>query len=286
MKQKSTCFALLLAMLCCLLTACEAPQQTAVLSLDEVPAYSDAPYVVINGNMPYFDEDERTETTSYESYSSLDSLGRCGVAVACIGTDLMPTEARGDISSIKPSGWQTARYEEVDGTYLYNRCHLIGFQLTGENANRENLITGTRYLNVEGMLPFENEVADYIEETDNHVLYRVTPVFEGDDLVASGVLMEAWSVEDAGEEICFNVFCYNVQPEITIDYATGNSALAGDDPAVTTDYDYIINTNSGKFHKPDCYSVGQITESAILYLSGTRQDMIDRGYEPCGRCKP
>lgn len=196
-----------------------------VISLENIPAYSGEAYVAINNNKPFFTEADYT-ATSYETYSPLDGLGRCGPAEACVGQDLMPTEERGSISSVKPSGWQVAKYDFVDGKYLYNRCHLIGYQLTAENANRQNLITGTRYLNVTGMLPFENMVADYIHETGNHVLYRVTPMFSGTDLVAEGVLMEAWSVEDSGEGICFNVYCYNVQPGVTIDYATGDNWAA------------------------------------------------------------
>lgn len=198
------------------------PTQTSVVSLTEIPAYSGSAYVAVNGNQPFFTEADYT-TASYETYSPLDSLGRCGPAVANVGRDLMPTEERGAIGSVKPTGWQTAKYDFVDGKYLYNRCHLIGYQLTAENANKCNLITGTRYLNVTGMLPFENMVADYIKETNNHVLYRVTPMFDGDDLVAKGVLMEAWSVEDGGDGVCFNVYCYNVQPGVTIDYATGDN---------------------------------------------------------------
>ncbi len=201
-------------------------------SLEQVAAYEGYPYTTINNNVPFFTEDEKCNDTAFEQYSELDSLGRCGVAYANICLELMPTEERGEIGSVKPSGWHTANYHEyVDGNYLYNRCHLIGYQLSGENANEKNLITGTRYLNVQGMLPFENEVADYVESTGNHVLYRVTPVFEGDNLVASGVLMEAYSVEDSGAGVCFNVYCYNVQPGIVIDYATGDSELA-DDAAV------------------------------------------------------
>ena len=178
--------------------------------------------MVLADNEPDFTEEELTET-AYEEYSPLDDLGRCREAEACIGVELMPEEDRGDISDIHPTGWQSVRYENVEGGYLYNRCHLIGFQLSGENDNEKNLITGTRYMNTEGMLPFENMVADYVQETENHVMYRVTPVFEGEDLVASGVQMEAESVEDGGEGICFNVYVYNVQPEIGIDYATGYS---------------------------------------------------------------
>ena len=196
-----------------------------VISLEDTPEYSGQAYVAINGNQPFFTQEDYT-ASSFETYSPLDGLGRCGPAEACVGQDLMPTEPRGSIGSVKPTGWQVSKYDFVDGKYLYNRCHLIGYQLTAENANKQNLITGTRYLNVTGMLPFENMVADYIHETGNHVLYRVTPIFDGTDLVARGVLMEGWSVEDSGEGICFNVYCYNVQPGVTIDYATGANSAA------------------------------------------------------------
>ena len=189
---------------------------------ENIPPYSEEPYVVIFDNQPAFSQEDLT-TTSYEYYGELDYLERCTVTEACIGRDLMPTEKRESISSVRPTGWVQNTYDFVDGQSLYNRCHLIGFQLTGENANERNLITGTRYLNVEGMLPFENLVADYIRETDNHVLYRVTPIYEGEDLVAQGVQMEALSVEDGGDGVCFHVFCYNVQPGVEIDYATGEN---------------------------------------------------------------
>ncbi|MBO5837563.1 MAG: DNA/RNA non-specific endonuclease [Oscillospiraceae bacterium] len=196
-----------------------------VISLDEIPAFDgETAYVAINDNVPDFEESELV-TKSYEKYAPLDALGRCGVAMACVGQDIMPTEDRGSIGQVKPSGWHTVKYDIVDGKYLYNRCHLIGYQLTGENANKQNLITGTRYLNIEGMLPFEDMIADYVKETGNHVIYRVTPVFDGDDLVASGVQLEAISVEDDGEGICFNVYAYNAQPGVVIDYATGESKL-------------------------------------------------------------
>lgn len=194
------------------------------VDLDEIPSFSDSSFIKINGNIPYFTKDEYT-TSSYEYYSDLDELGRCGVCYACIGQDIMPTEERGPIGMVKPSGWHTVKYDIVDGKYLYNRCHLIGYQLAGENANEKNLITGTRYLNVTGMLPFENVVAQYVQDTNNHVLYRVTPIFNGDNLLANGVLMEAYSVEDNGKGVCFNVFCYNAQPGISIDYKTGESEL-------------------------------------------------------------
>lgn len=199
--------------------------QELSFNMDEIPEFDEStPYVVINENIPEFDEKDFT-TKSFENYSELDSLGRCGVALANVGIDIMPTEERGTIGNVKPTGWHTIRYEIVDGKYLYNRCHLIGYQLTGENANNKNLITGTRYLNVEGMLSFENEVAEYVRETENHVLYRVTPVYEGDNLLASGVQMEAESVEDRGEGVEFNVYVYNNQPGIEIDYATGESKI-------------------------------------------------------------
>ncbi len=197
---------------------------TPSVSLSEIPAWKDSPFAVLNNNVPEFREKELT-TKAYEEYSPLDQQGRCGVVKACLGKELMPKagEKRGSISSIKPTGWVQAFYDHVSGQALYNRCHLIGWQLSSENANRSNLITGTRYLNETGMLPFENMVADYIRETGNHVAYRVTPIFEGDNLVASGVQMEAQSVEDNGEGICFNVYCYNVQPRVEIDYKTGKS---------------------------------------------------------------
>ncbi len=191
-------------------------------SLEQIPEYFGEPYVVLQDNQPDFGLEDLT-LEPFEIYSELDALGRCGVAYANICLDIMPTEPRGEIGQVKPTGWHTVKYDCVDGKYLYNRCHLIGYQLAGENANWQNLITGTRYLNVVGMLPFENMVDDYVEETENHVLYRVTPVFDGGNLVASGVQMEAFSVEDEGEGICFNVYVYNVQPGVVIDYATGDS---------------------------------------------------------------
>ena len=195
---------------------------TTSFDLDSIPEYSKDAYVVLNDNQPEFTEEDYKEA-GYESYSELDYLGRCGAAFANVGKETMPTETRGNISSVKPSGWKTAKYDDIDGKYLYNRCHLIGYQLTAENANEKNLITGTRYMNVEGMLPFENRVAEYVKNTGKHVLYRVTPIFEGENLVASGVQMEAKSVEDDGKGVCFNVYVYNVQPGITIDYLTGDS---------------------------------------------------------------
>ena len=255
--------------------------------------YTGDPYETVNGNVPYFTEEELAEgKESFEYYSELDRLGRCGVAFASVGQDLMPTEARESISQIKPSGWQTARYDIVDGGYLYNRCHLIGYQLTAENANEKNLITGTRYMNVEGMLPFENMTADYVKETGNHVLYRVTPEFQGDELGARGVLMEARSVEDDGEGISFCVFVYNVQPGIEIDYATGDSRLAGEETEETMsgsqseEMEYVLNTGTKRFHKPNCSSVKDMKEENREDYFGTREELLAEGYEPCGRCKP
>lgn len=194
--------------------------------IDELPQYTGEPYAELNGNRPYFEDDEFT-TEGFEIYSPLDSLGRCGPAYANVCRELMPTEPRGDIGQIKPTGWHTVKYsEQIEDLYLYNRCHLIGFQLTGENANEKNLITGTRYMNVSGMEPFESQVAAYVRSTGNHVLYRVTPVFEEENLVAAGVEMEAMSVEDQGAGVCFHVFCFNVQPGIEIDYKTGDSWIS------------------------------------------------------------
>lgn len=296
------CFACLLSgvlVLSLLLSGCELglPQEnqqaSAVsVSLEEVPAYSGSPYVELDGNQPGFSLEERT-TDSFETYSTLDALGRCGPAYACIGQDLMPTEDRESISSVRPTGWVQAEYDFVEGGSLYNRCHLIGFQLTGENANEENLITGTRYMNVEGMLPFENMVADYIKETGNHVLYRAIPIFEGENLVASGVVMEALSVEDEGEGVCFHVYVYNVQPGVEIDYATGESWETGDSASSALESqaeeqktDYVLNTSSKKFHRPDCPSVDSMSEKNRQEYHGTREELIAQGYEPCGSCHP
>ncbi|MGN1146638.1 MAG: DNA/RNA non-specific endonuclease [Acetatifactor sp.] len=248
--------------------------------LENIPAFSGEVYIEVNGNVPYFEEEDYT-TESFESYSDLDTLGRCGVAYANIGIDLMPTKEREEIGMIKPSGWHTIKYDCVEKKYLYNRSHLIGYQLTGENANERNLITGTRYMNAQGMLPFENIVASYVKQTGNHVLYRVTPIFKGDNLLAQGVLMEGWSVEDGGESICYNVFVYNVQPGIEIDYATGESRLT--DSAQTI---YILNTNSKKFHYSTCLSVQDMSEKNKQEYRGDRENLIMQGYVPCGSCKP
>lgn len=279
--------------------------------LASIPSYTGSPYTVLNDNVPEFTEEELS-LDSFESYSELDSLGRCGTAFANIGQELMPVEERGKIGQVRPSGWHTRKYDCVDGKYLYNRCHLIGYQLTAENANEENLITGTRYMNVEGMLPFEDMTADYIRETGNHVLYRVTPLYNGDDLVASGVQMEAQSVEDEGQGVLFNVYCYNVQPGVGIDYRTGDSweeeegisvqetpefsgekgeALSASDQEIaaeksTGETTYILNVNSGKFHLPDCRSVNQMKEKNKMEITGTRDELVQQGYSPCQNCNP
>ena len=260
----------------------------SVVSLDEVPEYGGDPYVVVNDNEPSFSKID-LQSASFEEYSDLDNLGRCGTAFANIGRDLMPTEKRGSIGSVKPSGWKTVKYDNVDGKYLYNRCHLIGYQLTAENANEKNLITGTRYMNVEGMLPFENLVADYIKETNNHVLYRVTPIYDGKNLVASGVQMEAESVEDEGEGVKFNVYVYNNQPGIVIDYATGDSRRAGDTSKKSDsskEQTFVVNTNTHRFHNPSCSSAKDTKASNKETLRCPRQELIDHGYEPCQRCRP
>lgn len=285
MKKRLIAVGLLLIMV---LSGCApvASDTAEVVALSDVPEFSGEPYVVINDNEPSFPAEDFT-SEGFEEYSPLDDLGRCGVAYANVGLETMPTEERGSISNVKPTGWKSVQYDFVDGKSLYNRCHLIGFQLTGENANRQNLITGTRYMNVDGMLPFENLVADYVKETENHVLYRVTPVFEGDNLVASGVQMEAQSVEDKGEGVCFNVYVYNNQPGVTIDYATGDSWVSDEAPSDTSkESTYILNTSSRKFHKPDCGSVETISPSNKKSYTGTREELINQGYEACGKCKP
>ena len=268
------------------------------VALGSIPEFSGKAYIAVNSNIPGFSASDRT-SRYFENYEALDSLGRCGIAFACLGRETMPTEERGAIGSVKPSGWRTVKYDIVDGKYLYNRCHLIGFQLSGENANTRNLITGTRYLNIEGMLPFENMVADYIKETGNHVLYRVTPVFKGSELVCRGVQMEAYSVEDNGDGICFNVFCYNNQPGISIDYSTGGSELnriadTTKAPLTTkkeiseekTTSGYVSNashgvwvTRSGKRYHSDRYCSSMKEPSNI-----TVEEAKSRGYTPCGKC--
>lgn len=260
-------------------------------------------YVKVNHNKPYFTSEQLKSTRSYENYGKLDSLGRCSKATANIGTDLMPTETRGAIGSVRPTGWHTVKYAGIDGNYLYNRCHLIGYQLTGENANEENLITGTRYLNIEGMLPFEDEVADYLHSNpDDHVLYRVTPVFKGKEMLARGVLMEAESIEDKGRGVMFCAFCYNVQPGVTINYKDGSSRgpeYTGSTPSTkqktengrsrqndSGKHTYVLNTNTKKFHKPSCSSVRQMADHNKKTVKEKRKTLISEGYSPCKRCNP
>ena len=252
--------------------------------LKSIPEYSGEPYVTIHDNVPFFSEEELT-TDAFETYSELDDLGRCGTAYANICEKIMPTEKRGKIGMIKPSGWHTVKYTGIDGNYLYNRCHLIGYQLSAENANEKNLITGTRYLNVTGMLPFENMVADYVNETGNHVLYRVTPIYNQENLVADGVLMEAQSVEN--DDLAFCVYCYNVQPGIEIDYHTGDSKSSEtEQPSKTSEDLYVLNKNTKKFHRPDCSSVQDIKPKNKQEFSGNTEALIQQGYSPCKNCNP
>lgn len=264
---------------------------------DAIPAYDGRPYVALCGNVPDFDG-ETLEAESFESYAPLDEKGRTGPAEACVGKDLMPTEPRGPIGEIRPSGWHLVRDDSIDGHYLYNRCHLIGYQLSGENANERNLFTGTRACNL-AMLPFENRVADYVRRTEHHVRYRVTPIFEGENLLASGIELEAQSVED--QRLSFHVYIYNVQPGFAIDYATGDShretppvsAPSADpvqpEPEVycpPPGTSYVLNTNTMCFHDPDCPSVQDIQPRNRLAWSGDRTTLMDQGYRPCGVCKP
>lgn len=279
----------------------DGPQEDLVnnnsyVSLDAIPAYDGKAYVAVNNNEPFFTDSDMT-TTAFENYSDLDSLGRCGVAYANICKDIMPTEERGKIGMIKPSGWHTVKYDVIKDRYLYNRCHLIGYQLAGENANPKNLITGTRYLNVEGMLPFENLVADYVNNTGNHVLYRVTPMFSGSNLVANGVLIEAKSVEDNGGGILFNVYCYNVQPGVGINYENGDSWLDGTTGSASSGSDSSAAENSAadssnsetmvhitatgkKYHRAGCRALKKSDTEVTL------DEAKSMGLSPCGICNP
>jgi len=344
MKKKASFIALLLA-LCIIfsMTGCESPvfpsfekienipsrslssaDTSPADSLEEaykdfyslVPPYDSAPSVAINDDEPFFDSSALT-TEPFEYYSERDALGRCGTAFANVCRELMPKESRGIIGSIKPTGWHTVKYAGIEGNYLYNRCHLIGYQLTAENANEDNLITGTRYMNVDGMQPWENKVADYVNRTAHHVHYRVTPVFLETDLLSRGVLIEARSVED--DEINFCRFCYNVQPGITIDYSDGSSegpeyTGSKEETAARSDVtpetgattpplpmppadrvtgetvdvamDYVLNHNTKKFHYPECDSVKDIKEKNREDVHSTREDIISQGFDPCGKCRP
>ncbi len=281
-------------------TACVHAQQGDI-DVSVIPAYSGTPYVEINNNVPSFTDDEKS-TTVYQSYSKWDDLGRCHQAQAILGKETMPTKKRGSIGMIKPSGWHTVRYDDlIEDHYLYNRCHLIAYMLSGQNANKYNLITGTRYMNVDGMLPFENQVADYIRSTHHHVLYRVTPIYDGNDLVAHGVHMEALSMED--QNLSFNVFVYNVQPGITIDYATGDShrtentstetntqteteTTSTETQTETTSTTYILNPNTHVFHRPECFSVKRMSENNKITSTDSRETIISEGYRPCKNCNP
>ena len=278
------------------------------IDIKSIPEYSGTPYVVINGGKPSFSEKDKERV---EEYSELDKYGRCGTAFANVSKELMPTKPRESIREVRPSGWHTVKYEKIiEDRYLYNRCHLIAYKLAGENANEKNLITGTRYFNVEGMLPFEDEVADYVNATGNHVLYRVRPIFKGSDLVARGVQMEAESVEDNGKGVSFNVYCYNVQPGIRINYKDGSSQPESEvvanknkqskkendrkskkskkvvvDNGVKVSVHYIANTNTKKFHLSTCRSV-KLMKAKNMYKSDNRKELIDSGYVPCQICRP
>ena len=309
LKTRLTALALSLVILLSLLCGCK-----PIIDLNDIPEYSRHAYVEINGGDPFFEDNEIT-TEAFEIYSPLDPLGRCGVAFACIGIEIMPTEDRDDIANVTPSGWEyngvsnNNTYDFVENGYVYNRCHLIGFQLAGENDNERNLITGTRSLNIEGMLPFENQVADYVEETQNHVMYRVTPIYNGFDYVAKGVLMEAYSVEDNGRGVCFCIYAYNVQPGVLIDYYTGVNVASGEslpeigddgrgdnaesptpddkeDDSPLGEITYVINTNSKKFHNPSCSHAKNLSGENRKETDKSRDELVDEGYSPCGTCKP
>lgn len=280
----------------------ETPTPQYHFSIEDIPAYSGQPYTTLNSNIPFFTDGELI-TEPFEKYSPLDSLGRCGVAYANICKELMPTEERQGIGQVKPAGWHTVRYEVVgkgSAGFLYNRCHLIAYELAAENANERNLITGTRYMNMQGMRYFEDSVADYVKATNNHVIYRVTPIYNGDNLLCDGLQIEAKSVEDNGAGICFNAFCYNVQPGVIIEYATGESRLDETDiPSAETQAEappninnevttatYILNTNTKKFHYPNCSSVSDMSEKNKREFTGSRDEVINQGYVPCKRCLP
>lgn len=309
MKKLFIVFGLII---CSLLSSCTSGTASdKAVDLNSIPEYKDSPYIELNNNIPNFSDKDKVNKKSFEKYSRLDKLGRCGTAFANISTDLMPDKKRGNISSVYPTGWVQNEYAFISDGHIYNRCHLIGYQLTGENANKRNLITGTRYMNVEGMLPFENEVAEYVTSTENHVLYRVTPIFNGDDMLASGVEMEAWSVEDNGKGICFNVYCYNVQPGVMITYANGNNKADGtvkgkitgsssskgnkskaytykkkSKKAAAEAGKYILNINSKKFHLTSCSSISHMSSKNKKAYNGKRSELIKQGYKPCQMCEP
>lgn len=280
------------------------------IDLAKIPKWNGKPSIEINGGEPAFSDSELNaiDDQKSEDLASLDSLGRCGEAVACVSDDTMPDGERGSIGMIKPAGWHLVKYDFVEGKYLYNRCHLIGWQLTGLNAEERNLITGTRYLNTEGMLPYENQVADYIENTGRHVAYRVEPVYKGDDLIARGVHIEAESIEDKGDSLSINVYCYNVQPNVDINYATGESSAKNNAPQSTGGNDsaaasagsdsssvaaddskeqtYILNTNTKRYHLPGCRSLSQMKDKNKRTFTGAKKELDRMGYKPCGNCNP
>ncbi len=281
-------------------------QEAAENYVFSLPEYDGSEVVTLNGGIPCFFADEITDSEEI-TFSELDELGRCGAAFGCLGKDTLPTEERGRIGMVKPSGWHTVKYDCVEGKYLFNRCHLIAYELCGANAEERNLITGTRYMNISGMLETENAVCSYIKKSGNHVCYRVTPRFVGEELVARGVQIEAYSVEDFGVGVCLNIFCFNIQPEIVIDYLTGESYAEGEEsadiPSVSAsdagnadesaEYfvpsrstTYVINTKTGKFHRPECESVQDMKANNREESSGTREELLEQGYQPCGRCKP
>lgn len=262
--------------------------ETSNFDLSQIPSYTNNPIFEYNNNKPLFKESEIT-TSAYENYTELDELGRVQTAMACLGEETLPTKPRDDISSIKPTGWHSVKYDCVENLYLYNRCHLIAHELAGEDANEKNLLTGTRYMNVKAMLPYENLTRKYIDTTGNHVMYRVTPIFVDTELVCRGLLIEAYSVEDKGEGIQFCIYCYNVQPNISIDYQTGSSQLENpsniDDTSSQTNT-YVLNTNSKTIHIPDCSSVSKISANNKQEYTGSLSEKLNEGYKTCGICKP
>lgn len=273
---------------------------------NSIPAYNVSPIVAVNNNKPFFTDSDMLEAGT-TSLSNLDSLGRCGAAEIAVSPSTLPTTERGEIGSVKPSGWHTVKYDGIDGNYLYNRCHLLAFELSGLNAEPKNLITGTRYMNINGMLSYENTVTNYVKSTSNPVLYRATPVFVGNELVARGVLLEAKDIPTNGGALEFCVFCYNVQPGITIDYSTGDSSgpeFTGSDNSATNSTNsnavnnatavtqpasssasYIGNANTHKFHYSSCKSVSQMSDKNKVYLN-SRDEAINAGYQPCKNCNP
>lgn len=265
------------------------------ITLADIPEFSGQPYVAINNNVPYFEENEQT-TNAFQHYFELDVLGRVTMAYGSLGQEILPEEERGDISSIHPTGWKQNRYDCIkDGQALYNRCHLIAFSLSGQNANPKNLMTGTRYMNIKGMQPFESKTLDFIRKTNKHVMYQVTPMFDGDNLVANGVLMQAKSVEDNGQGLSFNVFCYNVQPGICIDYKTGENWLEETGQTTSQDQtpamegqakDYVLNIRSHKFHDPSCESIDDMSKRNRQDVHESKESLIAQGYTPCQRCNP